>query len=71
MAASWIILCSVLVICREGWIPARLVEETCKLTSMLSFKIYAWITHLWQVLKIVVFAAVYLLPGQLFSLVLG
>lgn len=39
MAESWIILCSVLVICREGWIPARLVKETWQLCAGLYSKL--------------------------------
>lgn len=70
MAASWIILCSVLVICREGWIPARLVEETCQFTACYHSKYIHCQLICCKFLKYLC-TSVYLLPGQLFSFVLG
>lgn len=51
MAASWTILCSVLVICREGWIPAKLVEETCQFTACCHSKYMHYLLFYCKYLK--------------------
>lgn len=50
-AASWTILCSVLVICREGWIPAKLVEETCQFTACCHSKYIHYLLFYCKFLK--------------------